>query len=531
MKTVLSVVGIRPDFIRMSEIFKKLDQNFRHFVIHTGQHYDEMMSDIFFKELEIREPDYNLGIGAPGKEHFRQTADVSIKIIELLQKEGIKPDIILFLGDSNSVTASVALKKEGYVLGHIEAGMRAFAKYMPEEINRIVCDRCSDYHFVYHENYKNNLLNEGFNGDNIFVVGNTIVEPCMAIYNATCKNDKKQKNYILMDIHRYNNIINATKLQNIFNYANECIKKYELPVRFLRFGRTLEHVEKFRIDIGDVETVDLMSYFEFIKAQYHAKFIISDSGTCPEEASILKTPVVVPRDENERWEAFYNDCAFLLDVNDNTNFALSFEWIDGSPLMDSSWLGDGNTSQHILDVLKNNILNISSEVWGGVVEYEGLYEVSNMGHVRSRNRLDSFGNYRRGKEMYLTKKRYAHTMLCKDGVRKTFNVHRLVANTFISNVGNKPFVNHKNGKGLDNRAENLEWVTASENTKHAYEIGLISHEGENHNLAKLSTEDVLEIRRLYEEEGLLLSQIAALYDICFQHVGAIVNRKKWKNLG
>ena len=110
---VVTITGIRPDFIRMSELFRKLDESFEHILIHTGQHYDKLLSDVFFDELKIRKPDYNLEIGAEGKEHFHQTADVSIKTIELLRKENIKPDIILFLGDSNSVVVSVALKKEG----------------------------------------------------------------------------------------------------------------------------------------------------------------------------------------------------------------------------------------------------------------------------------------------------------------------------------------------------------------------------------------------------------------------------------
>ena len=151
MKTIVSIVGIRPDFIRMSKIFNLLDKNFKHILIHTGQHFDKNLSDVFFKELNIRDPDFNLEIGGIGKEHFHQTAELSIKLIELFRKESIKPDLILFLGDSNSVTASIPLKKEGYKIGHIEAGMRSGDKRMLEEINRTVCDHCSDYLFTYHK--------------------------------------------------------------------------------------------------------------------------------------------------------------------------------------------------------------------------------------------------------------------------------------------------------------------------------------------------------------------------------------------
>lgn len=111
MKTILTISGIRPDFIRMSEIFKKLDENFNHILVHSGQHYDALLSDVFFTDLNIRRPDYNLSIGGQGKKHYHQVSDLSIGIIELIEKENLKPDLIMFLGDSNSVLASVPLKK------------------------------------------------------------------------------------------------------------------------------------------------------------------------------------------------------------------------------------------------------------------------------------------------------------------------------------------------------------------------------------------------------------------------------------
>ena len=139
-KVVVTVTGIRPDFIRMSKIFKRLDESdwCKHILIHTGQHYNKLLSDVFFKELDIRSPDYNLQIGGPDKKHYHQQAELGVKILELFEKENIKPDIVLFLGDSNSVLASVPLRKEGYIIGHIEAGMRSYDERMLEEINRIV---------------------------------------------------------------------------------------------------------------------------------------------------------------------------------------------------------------------------------------------------------------------------------------------------------------------------------------------------------------------------------------------------------
>ena len=131
-KNILTITGIRPDFIRMSKIFNELDKATwcNHILIHTGQHYDEMLSDVFFEELNIRKPDYNLKIGGENKKHFQQQADLGVKIINLIEEQNINPDLIIFLGDSNSALASVPLKKEGYKIAHIEAGMRSYDERM-----------------------------------------------------------------------------------------------------------------------------------------------------------------------------------------------------------------------------------------------------------------------------------------------------------------------------------------------------------------------------------------------------------------
>ena len=349
-KTIVTVTGIRPDFIRMSEVFKKLDENFNHILIHTGQHYDELLSDIFFEELRIREPDFNLNIGSYCREHFHQTGLLSERLIELLRKENIEPDLILFLGDSNSVVSSVSLKKEGYEIGHIEAGMRSGDKRMLEEINRTVCDHCSDYHFVYHEDYKSNLIKENLPEENIFVVGNTIVEVC----NKISIDGVKSKNQILLDIHRPENFKHRERLKNILTYANECGQRYNLPVYMLDFKRTSQYINKNDLDIENIKIIDLMSYKNFLTAQYDSLFIISDSGTAQEEPALLKTPVVVPRDYTERPQSVFYNCSFMLDVNtiDNRTWEKSHEWLDSDPEIDTNWLGEGRTSKRIIEVIK-----------------------------------------------------------------------------------------------------------------------------------------------------------------------------------
>ena len=354
MKTIITVTGIRPDFIRMSEIFKKLDQNFNHILIHTGQHFDKLLSDVFFDELEIREPDFNLNIGGKDKEHFHQTGDLSIKLIETIRKEKLNPDLVIFLGDSNSVCSAMSLKKEGYKIGHIEAGMRSYDKRMLEEINRIVCDHCSDYLFVYHENYKQKALKENIKDESIFVVGNTIVE----VVNKYKPNEDKKNDKILLDIHRPENFKYKDRLENIIKYANNVSKQYNLPVFMLGFKRTLDFVKQYNINLGDIQVINLLPFKKYINEVYHSKFIISDSGTGQEEPALLNTPVIVPRDFTERPESVENNCSFMIDVNTDNNYtwSSSLSWL----LLNSNnrkveWLGDGTTSEQIIKILNEHL--------------------------------------------------------------------------------------------------------------------------------------------------------------------------------
>jgi len=350
-KTIITITGIRPDFIRMSEIFKKLDNNFNHILIHTGQHYDKMLSDVFFDELSIRKPDFNLEIGSKGKEHFHQQADLSVKIIDLIRNENINPDLIIFLGDSNSALASVPLKKEGYKIAHIEAGMRSGDKRMLEEINRIVCDHCSDLLFVYHDNYKEKLIRESINPKSIYVVGNTIKE----VANKIELNKSKKNNKIILDIHRPENFNSKERLKNILNYANICSQRFGIHVEMLSFKRTIDKISEFNLDLENIKVIDLLSFKNYINEMYHSKFIISDSGTAQEEPCLFNTPVIVPRDFTERPESVESGCSYMINVNE-----LDVSWIESFNYLsnynsNTDWLGDGKTSDKIIEILKEKL--------------------------------------------------------------------------------------------------------------------------------------------------------------------------------
>lgn len=363
-KVVMTLVGIRPDFIRMSEVFKKLDSSkcLDHLLIHSGQHYEKMLSDVFFEELEIRKPDFNLSVGSPGREHYEQEGILSKKIIELLKsREFPKPDIILFLGDSNSVLSSIPLRKEGYKIGHIEAGMRSGDMEMPEECNRICCDHMSDFLFTYHQNYADNLYAENIPEEKVFVVGNTIVEVVNKFLPEIRKRPKKLDK-IIIDIHRPENINSVINLLNILDFANECAIRFQIPVEMISFGRTQAAIEKAKLEMGLVKWIPLMFYKNYLQAQYDSVFMISDSGTAQEEPALLNTPVIVPRISTERPESIKYGNSKMLNVrtewNDSWQDCLNY-WLGSMETINfiarTDWLGDGKTAERIVSILEEQL--------------------------------------------------------------------------------------------------------------------------------------------------------------------------------
>lgn len=357
MKKVVTITGIRPDFIRMSKVFEELDVAFDHVMIHTGQHYDDELSKIFFDELEIRQPDYILDVGKNSSTHYEQLSYLSTEIIRLLKKEKINPDIILFLGDSHSAAVSLPLFKEGYKIGHIEGGMRSYDRRMPEEVNRVVCDYCSDQIFVYTPLYKERLLKENKPAEQIHVVGNTIVE----IVHKYMPTGERSRDFILADIHRNENLSLAEQYNHILNYLDEVGRKLQLPVKLVKFNRAIKLIENNNLleDKKQIEVVGPYGFLDYLKLQYNAFGVISDSGTSQEECPLLGVPVAVPRKFTERPESVENGnsvmvgetnpVGFMADktINFFKNYEISAEKI--------KWLGDGTTSQKIIDILKKEL--------------------------------------------------------------------------------------------------------------------------------------------------------------------------------
>ncbi|MGA7723589.1 MAG: UDP-N-acetylglucosamine 2-epimerase [Ignavibacteriaceae bacterium] len=351
---IVTVTGIRPDFIRMSKVFEKLDENFEHIMIHTGQHYDDELSKIFFNELKIRTPDYILDTGKSSNNHYEQLSYLSKEMIYLLKKEKLNPSLILFLGDSHSAIVSAPLFKEGYRIGHIEGGMRSYDRRMPEEVNRVICDYVSDFVFVYTPLYKERLIQENKKPDNIFVVGNTIVE----VVKDYLPTGKKQRDYIVADIHRNENLKNPEQYNHILNYLNALGKKLSLPVKLVKFKRAQKLIDEYNLlsDKPCIELIGPYGFLKYLQLQYHAYGVVSDSGTCQEECPLLKVPAAVPRNFTERPESveFGNSIMVgeLEPINKMVNETIDFFENYSVNEEKIKWLGDGTTSQKISQILK-----------------------------------------------------------------------------------------------------------------------------------------------------------------------------------
>ncbi len=341
----------------MSKVFERLDDSFEHIMIHTGQHYDDELSKIFFSELKIRKPDFTLASGQNSSSHYEQLSYLSKEVIYLLKRKKINPAIILFLGDSNSALVSAPLFKEGYRIGHIEGGMRSYDRRMPEEVNRVICDYVSDLVFVYTPLYKQRLISENKNPDQIFVVGNTIVE----VVKDYLPTGKRKRDYILADIHRNENLKDVKQFNHILKYINQLGSKTGLEVRLVKFNRGVKLIEQNNLlaDKKNIKLVGPCGFLDYLSLQYHAYGIVSDSGTSQEECPLLGVPVAVPRLKTERPESIENGNSILVGetgpINKMVNETISFFENYSVSKKQLKWLGDGTTSEKIINILKRKL--------------------------------------------------------------------------------------------------------------------------------------------------------------------------------
>jgi len=329
---LVTLLGIRPDIIRMFKLIRLLDENqnkynYEHIFAHTGQHFDHELDGIFYEQLGVRSPDINLGVGkilkdSGGPTSFEyQTGILFPKVLEMIEK--VKPDAVMYLGDTNSVLSSIVVARNNIPVIHLEAGGRSFDWRMPEEKCRIIIDHMSDALYSYMPRYKEILVGEGVDASRIKVIGNIIydaVEEFLPIAEKSSVLDSynlKSKEYVLVTLHREENTSDshrlAQKVEEILKLARE--EKIIWPI-MPRVKNNLEKIGLFeRIKAASVITTVPLGYFEFLKLQKEAKLIISDSGTVQEEALILGTPCLIARLSTERPETIGIGATILADDN------------------------------------------------------------------------------------------------------------------------------------------------------------------------------------------------------------------------
>lgn len=299
---LLTILGTRPELIRLSVIIPKLDKLCDHVIVHTGQNYDPDLNQIFMEQLKIRDPDYYLNATGTFGEQFSKMM-VSLEVI--LKKE--KPDAFLVLGDTNSSLGAIMAKRLGIKVFHMEAGNRCYDDKVPEEVNRRIIDHSSDILLPYTERSRANLLAEGIPGERIYVTGNPIKEVLLRYSrwieaSTVLQNLEIEKGqYFLVTLHRAENLDDPVRLAKFVEAFNQLTERFSYPIIWSCHPRTQKHLDNHRFKNGITATKPF-GLFDFVNLEKNAYCVLTDSGTVQEECSLFNIPVVTLRDSTERPE-------------------------------------------------------------------------------------------------------------------------------------------------------------------------------------------------------------------------------------
>ena len=293
------IVGARPNFMKVAPVLKALTarKNVVQTLIHTGQHYDVNMSDVFFQQLGIPVPDLNLAVGSGT--HAKQTAEIMMRLEPVVLER--QPDIVLVYGDVNSTVATALVcAKLGVRIGHVEAGLRSFDRTMPEEINRLLTDQLADLLFTPSEDGNQNLRHEGIPAEKIFLVGNVMIDSLVRLLPTAqkAKVEGLPERYALVTLHRPANVDDSATLKRILESLLEVNR--DLAVVFPAHPRTRKRIADFGLNLGQLRLVDPLPYIDFLGLQSRATLVITDSGGIQEETTYLGVPCLTVRENTER---------------------------------------------------------------------------------------------------------------------------------------------------------------------------------------------------------------------------------------
>lgn len=318
--TVLTVVGTRPEIIRLACVLKKLDSSpaINHVLVHTGQNYDYELNQIFFEDLELRKPDYFLE--AAGKNATETAGNILIKIDPVLEQ--VKPDAFLVLGDTNSCLCAIAAKKRHIPIFHMEAGNRCFDQRVPEETNRKIVDHISDINLTYSDIAREYLLSEGLSPDRVIKTGSPMFEVLHTYLPKVEKSEILKKysltkgQYFVVSAHREENIASERNFKNLCAVLENTAEQFNLPVIVTAHPRTRKMIESKNVSFNPLVMLEKpFSLSDYLALQLNAKAVLSDSGTISEESSILGFPALNIREAHERPEAMEEASVMMVGLN------------------------------------------------------------------------------------------------------------------------------------------------------------------------------------------------------------------------
>jgi UDP-N-acetylglucosamine 2-epimerase (non-hydrolysing) len=314
---IITILGTRPEIIRLSRIIPKLDREFNNLIVHTGQNYDYELNKIFLEELKVRKPDYYLNAKGSFAE---QISKIVFKLEKIIKKE--KPSKFLVLGDTNSSLGAIVAKRMYLKVFHMEAGNRCYSNKSPEEVNRRIIDHSTDILLPYTKYSKRNLLKEGIKSKNIIITGNPITEvinfnkKLIDKSNIINRLNLKKKKYLLLTLHREENVDDFNKLKSFINAFNKIVKIFDLKIIWPVHPRTKKALKKNRFLIDKkIILLKPLGFIEFISLEKNCLATITDSGTVQEESAIFKIPCLVVREYTERPETVIAGSAEVLDCN------------------------------------------------------------------------------------------------------------------------------------------------------------------------------------------------------------------------
>jgi len=368
---VMTILGTRPEIIRLSECIKACDKYFNHILVHTGQNWDYTLNEVFFEELGLRQPDYYLN--AVG-EHLGETmGNIIANSYTVLQQE--RPDALLILGDTNSALCAISAKRLKIPIFHMEAGNRCFDQNVPEEINRKIVDHISDINLPYTEHSRRYLLSEGIRKEHIFVTGSPMTEVLHRnmerIHNSNVLEvlGLEAGRYILVSAHREENIDHPKNFQSLMNALNIIAEKYQMPIIYSTHPRSWRRIEENQFVFDPlIRQLKPFGFFDYNHLQLHAYCVLSDSGTLSEESAILGFPGVLIRTSTERPEVLDKGSVIIGGIEE-TDLIQSIDlarqmWSHDERTVLVTDYSDDNVSTKVVKIIQSYTKIIDRIVWG-----------------------------------------------------------------------------------------------------------------------------------------------------------------------